>query len=97
MKKSHYLKHYYNHSNEIKCLFLRQDLGMEGYGIFWYLMEQLANAGGELPIRIIPWMAIQMKVTQAKVEEVVFQYELFKTDDNNFYFIENLNLSKDAR
>jgi len=53
-KDSFYFPHDYNARNDVKCLFLRQQLGMEGYGIFWFLVESLADAGGVLPLKIIP-------------------------------------------
>jgi len=91
MKKSYYFPHDYNSSNDIKCLFLRQSLGMEGYGIFWFLVEQLANAGGQLPITIIPVMAMQMQVTETKVHAVITKFDLFQLDENNFFCSIRLN------
>lgn len=91
MKKSFYFPHDYNASNDVKCLFLRQSLGMEGYGIFWFLVEQLANAGGQLPINIVPVLAMQMQVTEAKVQHVIANFELFEIDEMNFFWSARLN------
>jgi len=97
MKKSYYFPHDYNSSNDIKCLFLRQSLGMEGYGIFWFLVEQLANAGGKLPIKIIPVMAMQMQVTETKVHAVITKFDLFQLDENNFFCSVRLNYHLNIR
>jgi len=43
-KNTYYFSHDYNAANDVKVLFLRQQLGMEGYGIYWYLVESLASA-----------------------------------------------------
>jgi hypothetical protein len=82
---SFYFTHDYNAANDTKILFLRQQLGMEGYGIFWFIVEQLAQSGGFLPIKITPVLSMQMQVTEAKVRSVITDYELFDIVDQNFY------------
>jgi hypothetical protein len=82
---SFYFTHDYNAANDTKILFLRQQLGMEGYGIFWFIVEQLAQSGGFLPIKITPVLSMQMQVTEAKVRSVISDYELFDIVDENFY------------
>lgn len=82
---SFYFTHDYNAANDTKVLFLRQQLGMEGYGIFWFIVEQLAQSGGFLPIKITPVLSMQMQVTEAKVRSVITDYELFDIVDENFY------------
>ena len=66
MNKSYYFSHDYNSANDVKILFLRQQLGMEGYGIYWFLVENLAQAGGILPLNITPVLAMQMQTNKAK-------------------------------
>jgi hypothetical protein len=53
-------------------------LGMEGYGIYWYLIESLAESGGTLPLQLIPVLAMQMHTTEAKVNAVVNAFSLFE-------------------
>lgn len=84
-KESFYFPHDYNAADDIKCLFLRQQLGMEGYGIFWYLVEKLANAGGELPLNITPVLSMQMQVPEIKVKAVIESFGLFEIKDNTFF------------
>jgi len=72
-------------------LFLRQQLGMEGYGIYWFLIESLAESGGKLPLIIIPVMAMQMQVTEVKVSAVINSFDLFQVTDNEFFSIRLLN------
>jgi len=83
-KDTYYFSHDYNAASDYKILYLRQQLGMEGYGIFWYLIEQLAQAGGKLPIKIIPVLAMQMQVTEAKVAAVINSFELFSICNDEF-------------
>lgn len=84
-KNTAYFTHDYNASNDTKILFLRQELGMEGYGIFWYIVEQLAQAGGRLPMKIIPIIAMQTQVTQPKIHAIVTAYDLFVIEDGEFF------------
>lgn len=83
-KDSFYFSHDYNAANDYKILFLRQQLGMEGYGIFWYLVEQLAQSNGKLPLKIVPVLAMQMQVTEAKVNGVIYNFDLFVIHDEHF-------------
>jgi hypothetical protein len=82
---SYYFSHDYNAANDTKVLFLRHQLGMEGYGIYWYLIEQLANAGGKLPLELIPVLAMQMHCTDVKVNGVLMNFGLFTIDSNEFW------------
>jgi hypothetical protein len=82
---SYYFSHDYNAANDTKVLFLRHQLGMEGYGIYWYLIEQLANAGGKLPLELIPVLAMQMHCTDVKVNGVLMNFDLFTIDSGEFW------------
>lgn len=82
---TYYFSHDYNAANDTKILFLRHQLGMEGYGIYWYLIEQLANAGGKLPLELIPVLAMQMHCTDVKVNGVLMNFDLFKIESGEFW------------
>lgn len=82
---SYYFSHDYNASNDTKILFLRHQLGMEGYGIYWFLIERLADAGGKLPIELIPVLAMQMQSTDVKVKGVITKFDLFKIQSGEFW------------
>lgn len=82
---SYYFSHDYNAANDTKVLFLRHQLGMEGYGIYWFLIEQLANAGGKLPLELIPVLSMQMQSTDIKVKGVILNFDLFKIVQGEFY------------
>lgn len=58
---------------------------MEGYGIYWFLIEQLANAGGKLPLELIPVLSMQMQSTDIKVKGVILNFDLFKIVEGEFY------------
>jgi hypothetical protein len=82
---TYYFSHDYNAANDTKILFLRHQLGMEGYGIYWYLIEQLANAGGKLPLELIPVLAMQMHCTDVKVNGVLMNFGLFTILSGEFW------------
>jgi len=97
MNKSLYFSHDYTASDDVKMLFLRQSLGMEGIGIFWYIVERMAQAGGLLPLKIIPVLSMQMQVTETKVQGVINNFDLFVIDQEHFFsrrLNESLNLRK---
>ena len=80
-KDTFYFSHDYNAHNDVKILFMRQQLGMEGYGIYWFLIESLADAGGYLPLKIIPVLAMQMHTTEVKVKALIENFDLFQITD----------------
>lgn len=97
MNKSLYFSHDYTASDDVKILFLRQSLGMEGVGIFWYIIERMAQAGGRLPLKIIPVLSMQMQVTETKVQGVVNNFELFEIEEHDFFsrrLMETIDLRK---
>lgn len=68
---------------------------MEGYGIYWFLIERLADAGGKLPIDLIPVLAMQMQTSDVKVKGVIVNFDLFKIQSGEFWserLQEHLNL-----
>jgi hypothetical protein len=83
--KSYYFSHDYNAANDTKVLFLRHQLGMEGYGIYWFIIERLADAGGKLPLELIPVLSMQMQSTDIKVKGVIMQFDLFSIDEGEFW------------
>jgi hypothetical protein len=85
MANSFYFQHDYNSANDVKVLFLRQQLGIEGYGIFWFIIEQLAQAGGILPLKIIPVLAMQIQTSADKVASVIKNYDLFTVEEDEFF------------
>lgn len=82
--KSFWFPHDYNACDDVKLLFLRQQLGMEGVGIYWYILERLAQAGGILPLKIVPVLAMQIQVPDVKVTGVITAFDLFQVDDKEF-------------
>ena len=73
---------------------------MEGVGIYWFIVERLAIAGGKLPTKIIPVLAMQMQVTETKVKAVIQSFELFIVENDDFFsrrLLENISIMEDIQ
>ena len=86
MKTStNYFSHDYNASNDFKILLMRNKLGIKGYGMYWFLIERLAEAGGRLPSEMIPIYAQQMDVEEREVHNLINDFKLFEFAENEFF------------
>lgn len=84
-KKALYFSHDYSARNDIKMIRLARDLGQEGIGIFWCIVEMLHESGGYLDVADIGLIAYQLHVKEALLAKVIDDYGLFKTVDGHFY------------
>lgn len=82
---TNYFSHDYNASNDFKILLMRNKLGIKGYGMYWFLIERLAEAGGKLPTEMIPIYAQQMDVEEREVHNLVNDFKLFEFAENQFF------------
>lgn len=73
MKEAFYFPHDYSARNDDKILALRAEYGMEGYGIFWAIVETMAeNENGEINISLIKGLALGFSVEAKKIEDILF-------------------------
>ena len=73
-------------------MILIEQLGCEGYGIFWILVETLREQKDyRYPFYLLGALARKYNTTQAKVETVVKEYGLFEIDIDSFFFSHSLN------
>ena len=49
-KEAFYFTHDYNARNDVKMQEMMMDLGCEGIGIYWCIVEMLYENGGKLPL-----------------------------------------------
>lgn len=85
-KEAYYFSHDANARNDLKCIKLRQSLGMEGYGIFWAIIEILRESEGHaIKISDLETIAFDLKVSPTIIKQVVNDYDLFKVKGNVFY------------
>lgn len=85
-KHAFYFSHDMNAQDDPKCMLLIDQLGMEGYGIFWALIEKLRNESTfRLPLSVLPLLARRWNSSKEKLETVVLKYGLFVVEENEFF------------
>ena len=91
-KDCYYFPHDSNAKDDPKCVLLIEQLGMEGYGIYWMLVEVLRDQPDyTYPIALIPALARRYNTTCEKVKAVVAGYDLFTIKDDRIFFSDSLN------
>lgn len=91
-KDAFYFPHDANAKDDPKCVMLIEQLGLEGYGIYWILVEILRDQPGyRYPLMALPAIARKYNTTTSKVETVVRNYGLFGLSEDAFFFSESLN------
>ena len=96
-KANDYFTHDAHALEDPKCMMLVSELGMEGYGMFWALIESLRRQEGySLPVSMIPALAQRYNVTEAKLKTVIGSYGLFTILDGCVFFSESLNRRMEA-
>lgn len=93
MKDAYYFPHDSNAKDDPKCVWLIEQLGLEGYGIFWILVETLRDQPNyKYPLALIPALARRYNTTAEKMKTVVTQYGLFEvTQEGDFFFSSSLD------
>ena len=92
MKDAYYFSHDSNARNDTKILSMRCDYGLEGYGMYWMIVETLRDeARYKLKLEKCTYRALAMQM-HSKVDAVekfindcIYEYELFDANDNEFW------------
>lgn len=85
-KEAYYFSHDSNARNDLKIIKLRRQLGLEGYGAYWCLIEMLREADEQkLPLSGIDDLAYSFGISSEKLTTVIKSYDLFKLDEDSFY------------
>lgn len=91
-KDCYYFPHDSNAKDDPKCVLMIEQLGMEGYGIYWMLVEALRDQPDyTYPVANIPALARRYNTSAEKVRTVVYNYELFTVKGDKIFFSESLN------
>ena len=91
IKDAYYFPHDSNAKDDPKCVLLIEQLGLEGYGIFWVLVETLRDQPEyKYPLALLPALARRYNTTHDKMKVVVYNYGLFKIENDEFFFSESL-------
>lgn len=85
-KDAYYFSHDANAQDDPKVMILIDQLGMEGYGIFWALIEKLRNESEyKLPLNIAQSFARRWGTSKEKIETVILKYDLFVIENEYFF------------
>jgi hypothetical protein len=94
-KEAYYFSHDSNARNDVKVVKLRRQLGLEGYAIYFILIEILREQEDhKLSLQSIPDLAYEIHTSEEKMKAVVCGFELFQIDEN-FFFSQRLIRSMD--
>lgn len=89
MKDSIYFSHDADARNDEKIIGLIMEHGMEGYGIFWSIIEMLRTATEHKMHLDYKRIAFALHVDDAKIKDVIHGFELFEFD-TVFFWSESL-------
>jgi len=91
-KDAYYFSHDSNAKDDPKCVLLIEQLGAEGYGIFWILIETLRDQPDyKYPLVLIPAISRRYNTTAEKMKTVIMQYNLFEIENDEFFYSDSLN------
>lgn len=97
MKDAFYFPHDSNANSDPKMMMLIEQLGLEGYGIYWVLIEILRDQPDyRYPIKLLSALARRFNTTAEKMKAVVMSYNLFKVDEHDFFLSESLTRRMNA-
>ena len=97
MKQAYYFPHDSNARNDVKLLRLRRSLGIEGYGLYFCLIEILREQTNyRLPLSAVPDISFDMHISDEKVLTVIKSFGLFEINENDEFFSPRLIRSMDA-
>ena len=85
-KDALYFSHDFGARNDPKLQDVQMQMGMEGIGIYWCVVEMLYEQGGHLPLSALRGMAYALHTDEAKLRQVIEGFDLFgQTEDGLFY------------
>jgi hypothetical protein len=107
-KDAYYFPHFSNARHDRKLKRVIKDLGIEGYGIYFMVLEVLRDQQDfKYPLDDLDLLADEFGTSESKLKVVVSNYDLFQIDiDNNFFsmrqkfymqpYLEKTQRAKDA-
>ena len=91
-KDCFYFSHDSNAKDDPKIVMMIEQMGLEGFGIYWVLIEILRDQPTyKYPLSLIPAMARRYNTTAEKMKIVVSGYGLFEIDEDVFFSISLMN------
>ena len=86
---NNYFSHDSNARNSDKIIPLRAQMGAEGYGIYFMILERLREEPTYMSVKDYNMLAFDLRVDSAKIKAVVENFGLFVfTDDGKYFYSE---------
>lgn len=86
-KDAYYFPHFSNARHDRKLKRVIKELGVEGYGIYFMILEVLREQPGlSYPLEDIDLLADEFKTSEPKVRTVIANYDLFTIDEKECFF-----------
>lgn len=86
-KEAFYFPHFCNARHDRKIRRLRKELGVEGYGIYFMLLETLREQQDLMyPLEDLDLLAEEFGVSEAKIRTTICNYQLFEVDLEQKFF-----------
>lgn len=89
MKNTYYFDHDYNARNDERILMLRAEFGIEGYGVYWMLIESMMESSTSQLNRVaIGGLSVGFGIEKEKLSKIIsycIDCGLFKEENESFY------------
>ncbi len=86
-KDAYYFPHFSNARHDRKIKRIIKELGVEGYGIYFMLLEVLREQSDlRFPIADIDLLADEFRTSEAKIHTIISKYDLFEIDQEEMFF-----------
>ena len=86
-KEAFYFPHFCNARHDRKIRRLRKELGVEGYGIYFMLLETLREQQDLMyPLEDLDLLAEEFGVSEPKIRTTICNYQLFEIDFEQKFF-----------
>lgn len=91
-KQTYYFSHDGNARNDDRIIAVRLNHGMEGYGIYFAILERLLESSDFMSVKDYNIIAFDLRVSAGLVKKIVEDYELFSfSDDGKYFYSESFN------
>ncbi len=93
MSENYWFPHDFNAKDDPKMMLLIDELGMEGVGIYWVLIETLRSCPEtkyRYPLKLVPSLARKYATTTPKMQTVITSYQLFEIENKEFFLSRSL-------
>lgn len=91
-KDAYYFSHDSNARNDDRIIAMRMRHGMEGYGIYWAIVERLRECSEYTSVKDYNVISFDLRTSAEKVKSIIEDFGLFTfTDDGKRFYSDSLN------